>query len=51
MAHPISPLMTCIVQQDSESEEELPARRRGPPKGRGANAAAANVKPEECKNQ
>ncbi|KAJ3485327.1 hypothetical protein NLI96_g5040 [Meripilus lineatus] len=37
--------------EDSESEEELPARRRGPPKGRGANAAAANVKPEECKNQ
>ncbi|KAL4063743.1 hypothetical protein V8B97DRAFT_678472 [Scleroderma yunnanense] len=35
---------------DSESDIEPPARRRGPPKGRGGNAAGA-VNPEECKNQ
>ncbi|KAJ3712842.1 nucleosome assembly protein [Lentinula raphanica] len=37
---------------DSESEVELAPRRRGPPKGRGgAPANAANVNPEECKQQ
>ncbi|PCH32978.1 NAP-domain-containing protein [Wolfiporia cocos MD-104 SS10] len=36
---------------DSESEEEVPARRRGPPKGRGAGAGNNNVNPEECKQQ
>lgn len=33
---------------DSESDNEPPARRRGPPKGRGGSGA---VNPEECKNQ
>ncbi|THH14078.1 hypothetical protein EW146_g6208 [Bondarzewia mesenterica] len=38
--------------EDSESEADLPARRRGGPKGRGAGASsAANVNPEECKQQ
>ncbi|GLB41327.1 putative nucleosome assembly protein (NAP) family protein [Lyophyllum shimeji] len=37
-------------EEDSESEADLPARRRGPPKGRGG-AAASNVNPEECKTQ
>ncbi|KAJ8474014.1 hypothetical protein ONZ51_g7503 [Trametes cubensis] len=35
---------------DSESEDETPARRRGPPKGRGAGANAS-TNPEECKQQ
>ncbi|KAA1476326.1 NAP-domain-containing protein [Dentipellis sp. KUC8613] len=36
---------------DSESEADLPARRRGGPRGRGAGAASSNVNPEECKQQ
>ncbi|KAG6816171.1 hypothetical protein H0H87_008095 [Tephrocybe sp. NHM501043] len=36
-------------EDDSDSDAEIPARRRGPPKGRGAAAASAN--PEECKTQ
>ena len=36
--------------QDSDSEEELPARRRGPPKGRGAGANQS-TNPEECNQQ
>ncbi|CCL99941.1 uncharacterized protein FIBRA_01966 [Fibroporia radiculosa] len=36
--------------EDSDSDADLPARRRGPPKGRGA-AANNNVNPEECKQQ
>lgn len=35
---------------DSESDNEPPARRRGPPKGRGGDGKGA-VNPEECKNQ
>ncbi|KAH9885617.1 nucleosome assembly protein [Cubamyces lactineus] len=35
---------------DSDSEDETPARRRGPPKGRGAGANAS-TNPEECKQQ
>jgi len=37
--------------QDSESEADLPARRRAAPKGRGGGASSANVNPEECKQQ
>jgi len=37
-------------EDESESEPELPARRRGPPKGRGGGAGN-NVNPEECKTQ
>jgi nucleosome assembly protein 1-like 1 len=37
--------------QDSESDVEVPARRRGPPKGRGGAPAGSNVNPEECKTQ
>jgi len=36
--------------EDSDSDIEVPARRRGPPKGRGG-APAGNVNPEECKQQ
>ncbi|KAG5636726.1 hypothetical protein H0H81_007055 [Sphagnurus paluster] len=36
-------------EDDSDSDGDLPARRRGPPKGRGG--AATNVNPEECKTQ
>ncbi|TFK84595.1 nucleosome assembly protein [Polyporus arcularius HHB13444] len=35
---------------DSDSDDDVPARRRGPPKGRGAGANQ-NVNPEECKQQ
>ncbi|RPD71077.1 nucleosome assembly protein [Lentinus tigrinus ALCF2SS1-7] len=35
---------------DSDSDGDIPARRRGPPKGRGAGANQ-NVNPEECKQQ
>lgn len=35
---------------DSDSDAEPPARRRGPPKGRGAGATAGS-NPEECKQQ
>ncbi|KAG8221735.1 nucleosome assembly protein [Butyriboletus roseoflavus] len=35
---------------DSDSDNEVPARRRGPPKGRGGSSAGT-VNPEECKNQ
>ncbi|EIN03475.1 NAP-domain-containing protein [Punctularia strigosozonata HHB-11173 SS5] len=34
-------------EDEDSDEDEAPARRRGPPKGRGAN----NVDPEECKQQ
>ncbi|KAJ7438113.1 nucleosome assembly protein [Mycena galericulata] len=38
--------------EDSDSDGDVPARRRGPPKGRGAASAGnANVNPEECKQQ
>ncbi|EMD41287.1 hypothetical protein CERSUDRAFT_127939 [Gelatoporia subvermispora B] len=37
-------------EDDSDSDGDVPARRRGPPKGRGG-AAANNVNPEECKQQ
>ncbi|KAL4244596.1 nucleosome assembly protein (NAP) family protein [Abortiporus biennis] len=37
-------------QDSSDSDNEYPTRRRGPPKGRGG-AANQNVKPEECKQQ
>ncbi|OCH88834.1 NAP-domain-containing protein [Obba rivulosa] len=37
-------------EDDSDSDADVPARRRGPPKGRGG-AAANNVNPEECKQQ
>ncbi|KAI0816911.1 hypothetical protein BC628DRAFT_1405216 [Trametes gibbosa] len=36
--------------EDSDSDAEPPARRRGPPKGRGAGAIAGS-NPEECKQQ
>ncbi|EDR06222.1 nucleosome assembly protein [Laccaria bicolor S238N-H82] len=39
-------------EDDSESDNDVPVRRRGPPKGRGgAPANASNVNPEECKQQ
>ncbi|KAJ7266394.1 hypothetical protein B0H12DRAFT_1099481 [Mycena haematopus] len=38
--------------EDSDSDGDVPARRRGPPKGRGAAAGSAgNVNPDECKQQ
>jgi len=38
--------------EDSDSEEELPSRRRGPPKRAAlAGSAGSNVNPEECKQQ
>ena len=45
------PLTTgvSLSLQDSDSDGDVPARRRGPPKGRGA--ANQNVNPEECKQQ
>ena len=36
--------------QDDDSDEDIPARRRGPPKGRGAGANQ-NTNPEECTQQ
>ncbi|KAK7688344.1 hypothetical protein QCA50_008716 [Cerrena zonata] len=39
----------AFEDEDSDSEEELPARRRGPPKSRAA--ASSNVNPDECKQQ
>ncbi|KAH7923378.1 NAP-domain-containing protein [Leucogyrophana mollusca] len=36
--------------EDSDSEVEVPSRRRGPPKGRGGAPTGA-VNPEECKQQ
>ncbi|KAI0638749.1 hypothetical protein C8Q77DRAFT_1077359 [Trametes polyzona] len=36
--------------EDSDSDAEPPARRRGPPKGRGAGGNASS-NPEECKQQ
>lgn len=37
------------LQDDSESEDDVPKRAKGGPKGRGAGAQ--NVNPEECKQQ
>ncbi|KAF7368665.1 NAP-domain-containing protein [Mycena venus] len=38
--------------EDSDSDGDVPARRRGPPKGRGAAAGSSgNVNPDECKQQ
>ncbi|KAG6852037.1 hypothetical protein C0991_003705 [Blastosporella zonata] len=36
-------------EDDSDSDADIPARRRGPPKGRGAATTSTN--PEECKTQ
>jgi len=38
-------------EDESDSDNDVPARRRGPPKGRGGAAGANNVNPEECKQQ
>lgn len=43
-------LALIYTTQDSDSDAEPPARRRGPPKGRGAGATAGS-NPEECKQQ
>jgi nucleosome assembly protein 1-like 1 len=37
--------------QDSESDGYVPARARGPLKGRRPAVAGANTNPEECKQQ
>ncbi|KAJ7191737.1 nucleosome assembly protein [Mycena pura] len=42
-----------VCDYDSDSDDgDVPARRRGPPKGRGTAAGnSSNVNPEECKQQ
>ncbi|KAJ7158125.1 nucleosome assembly protein [Mycena filopes] len=37
--------------EDSDSDEDVPVRRRGPPKRAAAAAGSSNVDPQECKQQ